>query len=160
MEAFKIRPIRDADKPVIDRILTERWTSTEVVSRGVLYRANELPGFVALMEERIVGLLTYHLERGACEIVSLDSLIETKGVGSALLKSVEQVAKSQKCNRIWLITTNDNIAALRFYQRREYLLVAIHRNALDVSRQLKPRIPLVGMNGIPLRDEIELEKIL
>ncbi len=50
--------------------------------------------------------------------------------------------------------------ALRFYQKRGFVLVAIHRDALDISRKLKPEIPLIGNDGIPLRDEIELEMIL
>jgi Acetyltransferase (GNAT) family. len=93
-------------------------------------------------------------------VVSLDSLAEGRGIGSALLKSVEEVAREKKSNRIWLITTNDNLHALRFYQRRGYVLVAVHRNAIERSRQFKPQIPIIGKDGIPLRDEIELEKKL
>jgi hypothetical protein len=59
-----------------------------------------------------------------------------------------------------LVTTNDNLNALRFYQKRGFVLVAVHRNALEVSRKLKPEIPLVGMDSIPLRDEIELEMMV
>ena len=160
MMKFTIRPISELDKTWINHILIKRWGSTKIVSRGVLYAANELPGFVATAETRQVGLLTYHLEDEACEVVSLDSLIKYQGIGSALLQTVEQAAKEKKCNRIWLVTTNDNINALRFYQRRGYLLVAVHRNAIELSRQLKPQIPLIGNEGIPLRDEIEFEKRL
>lgn len=56
--------------------------------------------------------------------------------------------------------TDDNLHALRFYQNRGFVLVAVYRNALEISRQLKPEIPLIGKNGIPLRDEIELEYTL
>jgi hypothetical protein len=59
-----------------------------------------------------------------------------------------------------LITTNDNVAALRFYQKRGFTLAALHKNALEQSRRLKPQIPLLGLDGIPLRDEIELEIFL
>jgi hypothetical protein len=57
-------------------------------------------------------------------------------------------------------TTNDNLNALRFYQKRGFVLVSVHRNAVIKSRQLKPEIPLTGNDGIPLRDEIELEMLL
>jgi RimJ/RimL family protein N-acetyltransferase len=70
------------------------------------------------------------------------------------------LAEQAACQRIWLITTNDNMPALRFYQKRGFRLVAVHQNALDYSRTLKPEIPLIGLEGIPLRDEIELEIIL
>jgi len=58
------------------------------------------------------------------------------------------------------MTTNDNTAALRFYQKWGFLLVAVHRNAVEQARKLKPEIPLTGIDGIPLRDEIELEVLL
>jgi GNAT superfamily N-acetyltransferase len=131
-----------------------------MVSRGVLHAANELPGFIAIEGSIPVGILTYRFDAGACEIVSLDSLSDGREIGSSLLKSVEQAAKETGCDRIWLITTNDNLHALRFYQRRGYVLVVVYRNAIERSRQLKPQIPIVGSNGIPLRDEIELEKRL
>jgi GNAT superfamily N-acetyltransferase len=160
MVTINVRPINDTDKTWINYILTDRWGSTAIVTRGVLYAANELPGFVAVEENVPVGLLTYRFDAGACEVVSLDSLSDGRGIGSSLLKSVEQFAKEKKCNRIWLITTNDNLHALQFYQRKGYVLVAVHRNAIERSRQLKSQIPIVGKDGILLRDEIELEKRL
>jgi RimJ/RimL family protein N-acetyltransferase len=91
---------------------------------------------------------------------SLHSVEQGSGVGSALIEAVKKAAIAARCKRMWLITTNDNTAAMRFYQKRGFVLVAVHRNALERSRKLKPEIPLVGMDGIPLRDEIELEMIL
>jgi len=82
------------------------------------------------------------------------------GIGTALVNAVRLVAVASKTRRLWLITTNANIEALRFYQRRGFSLVAIHRNALEESRKLKPEIPAIGSNGIPLRDELELEMLL
>ena len=160
MTIMNIRPVHDEDKTWINRILTERWGSTTMVTRGVLHAANELPGFIAIEGSIPVGILTYRFDAGACEIVSLDSLSDGREIGSSLLKSVEQAAKEKRCDRIWLITTNDNLHALRFYQRRGYVLVAVYRDAIERSRQLKPQIHIVGSNGIPLRDEIELEKRL
>jgi GNAT superfamily N-acetyltransferase len=74
-----------------------------------------------------------------------------------LIDAVRQEAQRAGCKRLWLITTNDNLTALRFYQRRGFVLVAVHRNAVELSRKLKPQIPLIGEHGIPIRDEIELE---
>lgn len=76
MTTIDIRPVSKTDKPWVDRVLTDRWGSTTIVSRGVLHAANELPGFVAVEGNVPRGLLTYHLEAGACEVVSLDSLNE------------------------------------------------------------------------------------
>ena len=159
-DMIHIREIRESDKTWVSQILTTRWGSTTVVSRGMLHAAHELPGFIAAEDTVPLGLLTYRMNEDTCEIITLDSLEEGRGIGSALIKSVEVVADKNKCTRVWLITTNDNLHALRFYQRRGYVLVAVHRNAIDRSRQLKPQIPYDGKDGIPLRDEIELEKIL
>ncbi len=61
----------------------------------------------------------------------------------------------------WLMRKSyDNMNALRFYQKRRFRLIAVFPNALEESRKLKPEIPLTGIDGIPLRDEIELELIL
>jgi ribosomal protein S18 acetylase RimI-like enzyme len=96
-----------------------------------------------------------------CEILTLHTAQQWQGVGTALLKTVERLATEQGCIRLWLITTNDNVDALRFYQRRGFCLAALHRSAVDDSRaRLKPEIPTVGNYGIPLRDEVELEKRL
>ena len=116
-----------------------------------------LPGFVAVGEGGPVGLLTYSIQGERCEIVTLNSFIEGRGVGTRLVESAKGVASESGCTKLWLITTNDNLEALRFYQKRGFVLVAVHRNALDLSRRLKPEIPALGRHAIPLRDEIELE---
>ena len=90
----------------------------------------------------------------------MNSLAEGEGVGTALLEAVKEAAVIASCERVWLITTNDNLHALHFYQKRGFRLVALYPNALESSRRLKPEIPLTGLDGIPLRDEIELEYIL
>jgi hypothetical protein len=53
------------------------------------------------------------------------------------------------------------VDALRFYQRRGFRLVALHPGAVDDSRRrLKPEIPELGEYGIPIRDELVLEREL
>jgi RimJ/RimL family protein N-acetyltransferase len=105
-------------------------------------------------------LVTYRIVAKECEIVTLDSLQTGMGIGTALLDAVEQAAQQARCRRIWLITTNDNLTALRFYQKRGFSLVAVHRGAVEQARRLKPEIPACGQYGIPIQDEIELELLL
>ena len=157
MADFQIRPLTEADRSWMARFLIEHWASTRVVSRGRVHQADCLPGFVAESNGQIVGLVTYCIEGEACEVVSLDSLREGVGIGSALLDAVRVEGRKAGCRRTWLITTNDNLRAIGFYLKRGWQLISVHRNALDESRRLKPEIPLVGMDGIPLRDEIEFE---
>ena len=94
------------------------------------------------------------------EILSLDSLREKNGIGTALINKVIEVAKNKDCTRIKLITTNDNLSALRFYQKRGFEMARLYRNAVEESRIVKPQIPLTGEDGIPIRHEIELEMYL
>jgi GNAT superfamily N-acetyltransferase len=152
-----IKELDDQYRSWAHSLLTERWGSHLVVTRGQVYEADRLPGFVALIEGKPKGLITYRIINEECEIVTLDSLIGGIGIGMALLEAVKQVAEMRGCQRIWLITTNDNLPALKFYQKRGYRLVTVHRDALTRSRQLKPGIPEIGLDGIPLMDEIELE---
>ena len=119
-----------------------------------------MAGFVAWDADARIGAVTYEIVGDACEIVTLNALVESRGVGSALLVAVHEAARMADCRRVWLITTNDNLRALGFYQRRGYHLAAVHRDAIERDRALKPQIPLIGENHIPLRDEIELEYLL
>jgi N-acetylglutamate synthase-like GNAT family acetyltransferase len=160
MKPFQIRPINKNDRAWVASLLTEHWGSTKMVTRGKIHEADKLPGFVAVQEGKPTGLVTYRIDGKECEIVTMNSLVEGKGIGSALIDTVKNAAVTAGCKRLWLITTNDNTAALRFYQKRGFLLVAVHRNAIEKSRRLKPEIPLTGNDGIPIRDEIELELLL
>jgi len=155
-----IRPLITADREWVSQFMLDHWGSNKVISRGVVYYPQDLPGFVALYESEKVGLVTYNITGANCEIVTIDSIRPSSGVGTALIEAVKDTATKSGCKRLWLITTNDNLNALRFYQKRGFMLVAVHRNALELSRTLKPGIPFIGRDGIPLRDEIELELIL
>jgi len=152
-----VHPITAADREWVGDLLVREWGSARVVSRGRLHDAAALPGFIARVDGERAGLVTYRIEGEQCELVTLNSTLEGRGVGSGLIEAVIAAAREARCARLWLITTNDNLAALRFYQKRGLRLVAVHRDALDESRRLKPEIPLTGEQGIPLRDEIELE---
>lgn len=161
-QLFRIRPLEPKDRNWVAHFLDKYWSSTKIVSRGKAYYGHLLPGFAAELtnapkDAPAAGLVTYNIEDRACEIITLDSLQPRMGVGTALVEAVKQVAVETGCKRLWLITTNDNLYALRFYQKRGFELVAVHRNALAESRKLKPQIPITGRDNIPLRDEIELE---
>jgi len=160
MQKIQVKPLQNDDGDWVAALLKDRWGCTRIVSRGRVHEADTLPGFVATQEGERVGLLTYSVDGKECEIVTIDSLAGGKRIGSALLEAARDFAVSAGCSRLWLITTNDNLDALRFYQKREFVLVAVHRNAISQSRRLKPGIPLIGKDGIPLRDEIELEILL
>jgi|SRR5579863_6892291 len=158
MSPITIRPLDDNDREWLPQFFIEYWGSDSVVAHGVIHHARDLQhGFVVLRNDVRVGLVTYEITGENCEIVSLNSVHQSIGVGTLLIEAVKEVAIQAQCRKIWLTTSNDNMNGLRFYQKRGFVLVAVYRNAVTEARKLKPEIPLIGDNGIPLRDEIELE---
>ena len=157
---MSVRPIENRDRKWIAASLERWWGATRMVSRGVDHDLLALPGFVAEREEERTGLLLYRTDGTECEIVSLNSVWEDRGTGTSLLAAVEAYARGRGAKRIWLVTSNDNLRAVGFYQRRGYRLVAVHRDAIDAARAIRPSIPKIGLHNIPLRDELEFEKLL
>jgi ribosomal protein S18 acetylase RimI-like enzyme len=159
MTDFTIRPIHTEDKEWIRRLLCDRWAADFVIVHGDVYHPEELPGFLAETVAEKSGLITYTITGKECEIITLDSLFPGRGIGWALIEAVQDAARRSDCRRLCLVTTNDNLHALRFYQRKGFTLAALRPNAVEESRKRKP-IPAFGENGIPIRDEIELEMML
>lgn len=160
MNEIELRPLQDNDRKWLKQFMIDAWGSEKVVSRGKIYDAYMLPGFVASINGELAGIATYHIAGNQCEIVTLDSIKENIGVGWANISAVRDIAVSEGCKRLWLITTNDNTHAIRYYQKRGFTIAAVHCNSIEESRKLKPQIPLVGNDGIPIRDEIEFEMML
>ena len=155
----RARPAGPGDHDWIVRTLTAEWGSTTAVAHGVAYDAGTLPALVAEAGGERAGLLTYVIEGGALEVVALDAPVHRSGAGTALLAAASDVARAAGAGRLWLVTTNDNLDALRFYQRRGMRIVGVTPGGVDASRLLKPSIPTVGAYGIPLRDELTLELV-
>ena len=157
---FSVRSITEADRPLVAELLEKHWGSRMIVSRDAIIDASHLPGFIAKTSAKIQGLVTYHLRGDECEVVTLDALRVNQGIGTSLLQAVENTACKLGAKTLRLVTSNDNVGALAFYQKRGFRIVAIHADALTRARTLKPQIPLTAENGIPICDEIELAKTL
>lgn len=149
-----------ADRAWLADLWRREWGGEVMISRGRAHHVDSVAALIAFDGERRVGAVTYVIDGGDCELTSVDAVDPRTGIGTKLLRAVEQAALADGCTRVWLITTNDNLDALRFYQRRGYHLTQLHRDAITESRRLKPSISLIGAYGIPIRDEIELEKTL
>jgi ribosomal protein S18 acetylase RimI-like enzyme len=157
---LQLRRITGHDLPRLGQIWKKNWGDEFMVIRGVVYRPEQLDGFIAYDGPDCVGEITFVMNGDGCEIVTLDSECEGQGLGTKLIDAVVEEARKQDCRRVFLVTTNDNLNALGFYQKRGFELVQINRGAVNEARKIKPGIPLIGMNNIPLRDEIELEIML
>jgi ribosomal protein S18 acetylase RimI-like enzyme len=156
----RVRPAEPGDHDWIVRTLTAGWGSTTAVAHGVAYDAGTLPALIAQDGGERAGLLTYVIAGGDLEVVTLDAAKRHSGAGTALLAAAADVARAAGAGRLWLVTTNDNLDALRFYQRRGMRIAGVTPGGVDASRLLKPSIPTIGAYGIPLRDELTLELLL
>jgi ribosomal protein S18 acetylase RimI-like enzyme len=156
----RIRAAQPADRPALEPFLV-RWHSLRVARRGELVQSLEHPALLAEDDGRLVGVLTYVVAGADCEVLTLHVDDRRRGFGSALIAEVKEIARREGCTRLWVMTTNDNVDALRFYQRRGFRLSVVRPGAVDETRaRLKPEIPEIGNHGIPIRDEIELEQEL
>ncbi|MCL1951767.1 MAG: GNAT family N-acetyltransferase [Oscillospiraceae bacterium] len=152
-----IEPITGRTRALVSAFIEKEWHGTDMLIRGEVIDMTQVDGFVWLEPDGVTirGLITYIIRDGVCEITSLDSQCENQGVGTALVERVKAKARSLGCTRLQLITTNENINAIRFYQKRGFNLAGVNLGAVDRARALKPEIPLIGQNGIPIRHEIE-----
>jgi len=151
-----VRPVQGSDRPTVEWLTTKLWGAPEVVVHDGAFYPAALPGFIAERAGRIAGLVTFDVRAGVLEIVTINALDQYSGIGTMLIEAVRAEASRRGCREITLTTTNDNIDALRFYQRRGFRLAALRPGAVDRSRLRKPEIPRTGDFGIPLRDEIDL----
>jgi ribosomal protein S18 acetylase RimI-like enzyme len=152
-----LRRLSAEDRPLLVDVLTREWGAPQIVSRGRVHDASLGPAIGAFDAGELVGLATYDIAEGDCQILTLNAFVGDRGIGTRLVESVAQAARSAGCQRLWLITTNDNAEAIRFYERRGLRLVAVHHGAMDDARRLKPSIPEFGAGGVRISDELEFE---
>ena len=160
---IEVRPVNNTDRNKIFQFIKKHWDTEIFVCHGITYRPSELPGFIAYQKdnpEEWLGLVTYTINNNECEIVTINAVNQYEGIGTTVLQFVKQTAIEASCKRLWLITTNDNIDALRFYQKRGFIINSINCGAVNESRKIKSEIPEIGEYGIPIRDEIEFEMMI
>jgi GNAT superfamily N-acetyltransferase len=156
----EVWPLTGADRSWSEESLRRAWGATSVARRGALVDAAGLPGFVARAEGRPVGLLTFARRGDEVEVVTLHAEREGAGVGRALMDAVAGYGRSSGARRLWLVTTNDNIRAIRFYQQWGMDLCGYSGDGVAASRRVKPSIPTIGRHGIPVRHELEFALVL
>jgi GNAT superfamily N-acetyltransferase len=156
-KSVQILPLNPSDLEHVQAIAHDQWGDHLVVVHGCQYFLDQLPGFKAIRGESWLGLTTYSIEDETCEIVSLDSFLPRQGIGRQLVQAVQEAARKAGCKKLVLITTNDNLNAMGFYQKIGFQMVWVQPDAVTRSRKIKPSIPLMAENGLPIRDEITFE---
>jgi ribosomal protein S18 acetylase RimI-like enzyme len=153
--ARQVRALRADERDWLAEHLRLAWGSTTIVSRGRARDASRLPAIVCTGGEELLGLASFEIAERACELVTIEAFRRREGIGTALLQAVVEQARDHGAGHLLLVTTNDNLAAQRFYERHGLTLAAVHKGAVDEARKLKPEIPLVGEDGVAIHDELE-----
>ncbi len=160
MESIQIRPKTDADMQWAEDFLKKQSNGAPLLAFTSQMSIASLPAWIAEVDGDPVGLLLYHYENDICQIVSLHVSRKRMGIGESLLTNLESEAKAKHCKKMTCTIANDNLNALRFLQKRGFQLAELRVGAIDIRRQQNPTLQLIGEHGIPLRDELILEKHL
>lgn len=155
-----VRALTSSDRPWVRTTLVRNWTSTTVARRGELIDATGLRGFVGLVGGKRAGLALVDVREGSYEVVAISASRPRRGIGRALMQQCVDDARALGCTRVWLVTTNDNVGAIAFYERFGMSLCAVHRGAVHEARALKSSIPRLDGHGVPIDDELEFELAL
>ena len=141
------------------RTLVAGFQGSRVARLGEVIDPLALEGMVAERDGAPIGLATViETPDKGLEVLLLQAEPSGIGAGTALLETARQVAMASGHHRLWLVTTNDNLPAIHFYLRRGMHVAAVHRDAVEADRALKPEIPEANpVNGLPIRDLIEME---
>lgn len=156
--AFDIRPM--TDRRTLEDLLRLRWSDGSIFVRGRLLYPRDVEAFGAFLNNRLQGVVTWRIEDGTLYMLTNNNVTDQRGVSTALLETMLAMGREKGFPFMRALITNDNWPAFRFYQRRGFRIVAVHPGVVDMMRQMKPSIPVDGIEGIPMRDEIELEIVL
>jgi len=152
--------IEPVDREYIRRHWEETW-GLPVVSIDRTYEPEDVQGLVWRDEwGDAQGLITWHIEGEHAEIVTVDAYQQGRHIGGRLLDGAEAELRRRGVHHATIVTTNDNLRAIAFYVRRGYRMVRIALDDMERVRKIKPSVPRLGLNNVPLRDMIELEKDL
>jgi len=154
---MKIRQKTSKDSSTIKKFMIENWGGRMLFIRGKEYYPENMEGFLAEENNKIIGFLIYENQGNKYEIIVFEVFEKFKGIGTLLLNALKKLVKDKNLTKLVVMTTNDDLDALRFYQRRGFKICGININAIEKSRKFKPSIPMTGDYNIPIRDEIYLE---
>ncbi len=152
---YEIRPM--SDRKQLEELLRLRWPDATLIICGEFIRPEEVEGLGYYAGDRLHGIATWRSSGRTMHIVAVNAFTEVRGVGLALVNAMIAHGREHGMALLRASISNDNIVAFRFYQKRGFRITAFHRGIIDAMRHIKPSIPATGLDGIPMRDEFELE---
>jgi GNAT superfamily N-acetyltransferase len=149
--------IKPVPRERLTELLTMRWPDQNMFVGGRFVAPEDVEGIGAFTGERLHGMATWLVHGHIMHIVAVNAFTEMRGVGARLVDAVIAHGRAAGMALLRASISNDNLVALRFYQKRGFRVTGLNRGMFDLMRHTKPSIPLVGLDGIPMHDEFELE---
>jgi GNAT superfamily N-acetyltransferase len=158
VDEFRLEP---AGRELIGRLWMD-FTRLPIVTMSRRYDdPGEVEAIVCRDEEgRVCGHVSFSVDGESGEIVTLEALVQGQHIGGRLIDASEEEMRRHGVRRIIVTTTNDNIRAQGFYQRRGYRLKRIELDGMKRVRAAKVDVPETGYEGLPLLDMWEFEKVI
>jgi ASC-1-like (ASCH) protein len=153
-----IRKAKKNDEATIKNLKVSHWGGEPLIIHGKPYFPSNLDGLFICSKNEILGFLFYDKQPAYYEIIVFEVFQKFQGLGTFLMNEFMSIVKKEGGKKIEVMTTNDNLDALRFYQRRGFTISRIDINQLETTRALKKSCGRIGDFGIPCRDEIILER--
>lgn len=157
---FTVRSITDRNRNQLQTFFETISNTESFITKGIEHHLSALEGFIAYLENEIVGFLTYDIKDCALEVVAIDGLDENSAIDSSLLDLTIQRAKSLHLDKVWSVTTNDNIPVMQFFEKKDFRKKQVYYNSIKKARSKFPQIPEKGYQNIPILHEIEFEYLL
>ena len=153
------REAADTERQAALELFQRDFGRSNIVAFGEVMNLDAAPTIVAEMNGEVAGALAYRLVDAGLHVMALatDPMWQRSGVGGYLIAEAELLARRLHIERVIVATTNDNLPSLYFYQRRGYRITEWVPDG--VARHIKTD-HLAGFGGIPIRDEIRLEKTI
>ena len=160
-----IRKARRDDGPALRALCLRFFHHTDLISYGGKFEITDCESLVAERDGRLVGLLAYLWREGEGDCLVVAFAVaggdQGRGVGAQLQGWLEGECRGRGVERLILSTTNDNLPALYFYQRRGFQIVSVLPGVIQEElRSILSGAEPPGFGGIPVRDEIRLQKHL
>ena len=148
---------RPMERERLVELLNLRWPDQKMFICGRFVAPEEVEGIGVYTGERLHGMATWVIHGRIMYVVAVNAFTELRGAGIGLVDAMIKLGRANNMALLRATISNDNVIALRFYQKRGFRITGLNRGMFDAMRHVKPSIPLTGIDGIPIRDELELE---
>lgn len=157
--SFTVRRVTsEGERSTIRKFVTRFWGEEEQLTFDRKFAVAELPAYVAKVENHTIGFISFGETREAVIVVAMGVLPQYQyfGIGKRLIRKVEIEAKRLRKRKMLVSTSNDDLPALAFYQSRGFHIYEVKPNVIAQ----KHGAVLRGIGGLPVRDELRLQKTL